>query len=51
MNLTCTVPLDSVSRQSANAKKQAACVAGVSGRIVQPFRPQQPLAVVKKVLG
>jgi two-component system chemotaxis response regulator CheY len=40
-----------LTTESDDGVKQAARAAGASGWITKPFRPEQLLAVVKKVLG
>ena len=40
-----------LTTESQDARKQAGKSAGATGWIVKPFRPEQLLAVVKKVLG
>jgi two-component system chemotaxis response regulator CheY len=45
------VPIVVLTTESEQAKKQAARSAGATAWIVKPFRPEQLLAVVKKVLG
>ena len=44
------VPIVVLTTESQEAKKQAARAAGATGWIVKPFRSEQLLAVVKKVL-
>jgi two-component system chemotaxis response regulator CheY len=45
------LPVILLTTESQDAKKQAGKVAGATGWIVKPFKPEQLLAVVKKVLG
>jgi two-component system chemotaxis response regulator CheY len=45
------VPIVVLTTESETAKKQAARAAGATAWIVKPFRPEQLLAVVHKVLG
>jgi len=45
------VPVIVLTTESQEGKKQEARSAGATGWIVKPFRPEQLLAVVKKVLG
>ena len=45
------VPIIMLTTESQGAKKQDGRNAGATGWIVKPFRPEQLLAVVKKVLG
>ena len=45
------IPIIMLTTESQSAKKQAGKSAGATGWIVKPFRPEQLLAVVKKVLG
>ena len=45
------LPVIMLTTESQEARKQAARAAGATGWIVKPFRPEQLLAVVKKVLG
>lgn len=45
------VPIVCLTTESDDEVKQAARAAGASGWITKPFRPEQLLAVVKKVLG
>jgi two-component system chemotaxis response regulator CheY len=45
------VPVVVLTTESQESKKQEARSAGATGWIVKPFRPEQLLAVVKKVLG
>ena len=44
------VPIIMLTTESQDEKKQEGRVAGATGWIVKPFRPEQLLAVVKKVL-
>ena len=45
------VPIIVLTTESQDSKKQEAKAAGATGWIVKPFKPDQLLAVVKKVLG
>lgn len=45
------VPIIMLTTESQDSKKQDGKAAGATGWIVKPFKPQQLLAVVKKVLG
>ena len=45
------VPIIMLTTESQASKKQEGKSAGATGWIVKPFKPQQLLAVVKKVLG
>jgi two-component system chemotaxis response regulator CheY len=45
------VPIVFLTTESQGDKKDAAKAAGATGWIVKPFKPEQLLAVVKKVLG
>ena len=44
-------PIVFLTTESQSEKKQAAKAAGATGWIVKPFKPEQLLSVVKKVLG
>ena len=44
-------PVIMLTTESQDSKKQEAKGAGATGWIVKPFKPDQLLAVVKKVLG
>lgn len=44
-------PVIMLTTESQDSKKQEGKSAGATGWIVKPFRPEQLLAVVKKVLG
>jgi two-component system chemotaxis response regulator CheY len=44
-------PILMLTTESQDAKKQEGKAAGATGWIVKPFKPDQLLAVVKKVLG
>jgi two-component system chemotaxis response regulator CheY len=44
-------PVIMLTTESQEAKRQAARAAGATAWIVKPFKPEQLLAVVKKVLG
>lgn len=45
------VPIIMLTTESQVSKKQEGKAAGATGWIVKPFRPEQLVAVVKKVLG
>lgn len=45
------VPIVMLTTESHPAKKQEGKTAGATGWIVKPFKPEQLLAVVKKLLG
>lgn len=45
------IPIVMLTTESQADKKQAGKEAGATGWIVKPFKPEQLLAVVKKVLG
>jgi two-component system chemotaxis response regulator CheY len=45
------IPIVMLTTESQDQKKQEGKAAGATGWIVKPFRPEQLLAVVKKVLG
>ena len=45
------LPIILLTTESQADKKQAGKAAGATGWIVKPFKPEQLLAVVKKVLG
>jgi two-component system chemotaxis response regulator CheY len=45
------VPIVVLTTESQDSKKQEAKAAGATGWIVKPFRPEQLLAVVKRVVG
>ena len=45
------VPIVMLTTESQDSKKQEGKAAGATGWIVKPFKPDQLLAVVKKVLG
>ncbi|MGC4049664.1 MAG: response regulator [Paludibaculum sp.] len=45
------VPIVVLTTESEAEKKQAARAAGATAWIVKPFRPEQLLAVIRKVLG
>jgi two-component system chemotaxis response regulator CheY len=40
-----------LSTESQDSRKQEGKAAGATGWIVKPFKPEQLMAVVKKVLG
>jgi len=45
------VPVIMLTTESQDAKKMEGKQAGATGWIIKPFKPEQLLAVVKKVLG
>ncbi len=45
------VPIILLTTESQESKKQEGKSAGATGWIVKPFKPEQLLAVIKKVLG
>lgn len=45
------IPIILLTTESQDSKKQEGKSAGATGWIVKPFKPEQLLAVVKKVLG
>lgn len=45
------MPIIMLTTESQDSKKQAGRAAGATGWIVKPFKPDQLLAVVAKVLG
>jgi len=45
------MPIIMLTTESQAAKKQEAKAAGATGWIVKPFKPEQLVGVVKKVLG
>ncbi len=45
------VPIVMLTTESQDSKKQEGKAAGATGWIIKPFKPEQLLAVVKKVLG
>lgn len=45
------IPIIMLTTESQESKKQEGKSAGATGWIVKPFKPDQLLAVVKKVLG
>lgn len=45
------IPIIMLSTESQDSKKQEGKAAGATGWIVKPFKPEQLVAVVKKVLG
>jgi len=45
------IPIIVITTESDELKKKEAKTAGASGWLKKPFKPQQILAVVKKVLG
>jgi two-component system, chemotaxis family, chemotaxis protein CheY len=44
------IPIVMLTTESQDGKKQAGKAAGATGWIVKPFKPEQILAVIKKVL-
>ena len=44
-------PIIMLTTESANEKKDSGRSAGATGWIVKPFKPEQLIAVVKKLLG
>ncbi len=45
------IPIIMLTTESQDAMKQQGRAAGATGWIVKPFKPEQLLAVVKKVIG
>ncbi|MBA4390327.1 MAG: two-component system response regulator, partial [Syntrophus sp. (in: bacteria)] len=45
------IPIIMLTTESRDSKKQEGTSAGVTGWLIKPFKPEQLLAVVKKVLG
>ncbi|ACM20613.1 response receiver CheY associated with MCPs of class 34H [Geotalea daltonii FRC-32] len=45
------IPIVMLTTESQDSKKQEGKAAGATGWIVKPFKPEQLMAVVKKVLG
>jgi len=45
------IPIIMLTTESQGSKKQEGKAAGATGWIVKPFKPEQLLGVVKKVLG
>lgn len=45
------IPIIMLTTEAHESKKQEGKLAGATGWIVKPFKPEQLLAVVKKVLG
>lgn len=45
------IPIIMLTTESQDAKKAEGKAAGATGWIVKPFKPEQLLAVIKKVLG
>ena len=45
------IPIILLTTESQDSKKQEGKAAGATGWIVKPFRPEQLLGVVRKVLG
>ena len=45
------IPIVMLTTESQDQKKQEGRAAGATGWIIKPFKPDQLLAVVKKVLG
>ncbi|HDL19443.1 MAG TPA: response regulator, partial [Bacteroidetes bacterium] len=44
-------PIIMLTTESQNGKKQEGKAAGATGWIVKPFKPEQLIAVIRKVLG
>jgi two-component system, chemotaxis family, chemotaxis protein CheY len=45
------IPIVMLTTESQDSRKQEGKAAGATGWIVKPFKPEQLMAVVKKVLG
>ena len=45
------IPIIMLTTESQDTKKAEGKAAGATGWIVKPFKPEQLIAVVKKVLG
>ena len=45
------IPIIMLTTESQDCRKQEGKAAGATGWIVKPFKPEQMMAVVKKVLG
>ena len=45
------IPIVFLTTESQDAKKQEGKAAGATGWIVKPFKPEQLIGVVRKVLG
>lgn len=45
------IPIVMLTTESQDSKKSAGKAAGATGWIVKPFKPEQLIAVVKKLLG
>ncbi|HJV34814.1 response regulator [Geomonas sp.] len=45
------IPIVMLTTESQDSRKQEGKAAGATGWIVKPFKPEQLIAVVKKVLG
>ena len=45
------IPIVMLTTESQDAKKQEGKAAGATGWVIKPFKPEQLLAVIKKVLG
>jgi len=45
------IPIIMLTTESQDSKKQEGKSAGATGWIVKPFKPEQLLAVIKRVLG
>jgi two-component system chemotaxis response regulator CheY len=45
------IPIIMLTTESQDSKKQEGKSAGATGWIIKPFKPEQLLAVIKKVLG
>lgn len=50
-NLDKFVPIVMLTTESQSTKKDEGKSAGATGWIVKPFRPEQLVAVVRKILG
>lgn len=46
-----TVPIVMLTTESQEGRKQEGKTAGATGWIIKPFKPEQLLAVVKRVIG
>lgn len=46
-----SIPIIMLTTESQDSRKQEGKLAGATGWIVKPFKPEQLLAVVKRVLG
>ena len=45
------IPIIMLTTESQDSRKQEGKAAGATGWVVKPFKPEQMIAVVKKVLG